>query len=317
MTRVLSVKSAMRKALVLSFAVHAAIFGVARPLALRAAAAASVPAAVPPEDHWTGTTADLPFAGQPGAVYEVAVDQAPPPAPAAPAPALPPDPPPAVAKPPVLAAAAAPSPAPADHPRVAAPVAPAAVEGAASPAPPRPARRPRSQGAPGGGGGVAGPWGPEGPGSLRDFGHAFTRAIAPASDSDPVWGGVPAGDAGKLEVAVHLDGSGHLTGSEPRGTAPPRALVSLVRRTMVLIQASTFAARDTTVILELRAVVREAAADGTDDQDAVDTVSGIASFTQGGQAGRDGEPRGGSPNPSGGGRHVKVTVRVVRSQPDR
>ena len=135
---------------------------------------------------------------------------------------------------------------------------------------------------------------------MRDFGHAFTRAIAPASDSDPAWGGVPVGDAGKLEVAVHLDGSGHVTSAEPHGAAPPRALVSLVRRTILLIQASTFAARDATVVLELRASVREAAADGTDDQDAVDAAGGTASFTQGGRA--------------GGGRHVKVMVKLVRTE---
>jgi len=293
MRRVLSVKSAMRKALVLSFAVHAAIFGVARPLALRAAAAAPS-ALAPAEDRWTGTTADLPFSGQTGAVYDVAVDPVVPVAPAVPAP-LPPAPADPILPTSPSAEAALPSKAPAPRP------APPAAS-------PRPKRRPRPDGAagegasstsavPAGGGGAGGPWGPEGPGSVRDFGHAFTRAIAPASDSDPAWGAVPLGDAGKLEVEVHIDGIGHITVARPRGAAPPRALVSLVSRTIVLIQASTFTARDTTVILELHASVREAAANGTDDQDAVDTARGTSSFTQ------------------ASGRHVQVRVKVLRVEP--
>ena len=156
---------------------------------------------------------------------------------------------------------------------------------------------------PGAGGGASGPWGAEGPPAVRGFGRAFTRAIAPASDSDPIWGTVALGDAGKLEVAVHIDGSGHVTSAEPRGAQPPRALVSLVRRTLLLIQAGTFAvggdSGGSTSIFELRAVVRAAAADGNDDQDVgkYEQGRGTAEFTQ------------------ATGRHVAVTVKMLRVEP--
>ncbi len=153
-------------------------------------------------------------------------------------------------------------------------------------------------------------WGPEGPPAVRGFGRAFTRAISVASDSNPAWGAVPFGDTGKLEVAVHIDGAGHITSAEPRGAAPHRALVSLVRRTVLLIQAGTFAvgsgdAAGSTSIFELRAAVREAAPDGKDDQDAGEYRDGrgTASFTQVARA------------PGTSGRHVDVTVKLLRVEP--
>jgi len=113
-----------------------------------------------------------------------------------------------------------------------------------------------------------------------------------------VWASVTLGDAGKLEVAVHVDESGHITSAEPRGVQPPRALVSLVRRTVVLLQAGTFAVRggavtEGTEILELRAVVRSA--EPQDDQDGFAADRGVAQFTQ-----------------VASGRHVEVTVKVLR-----
>ena len=59
-----------------------------------------------------------------------------------------------------------------------------------------------------------------------------------------MWAQAALGDAGKLEIAVHFDATGHVTGVEPRqGRARPGALLSLVRRTMVLRKASTFGCR--------------------------------------------------------------------------
>src|SRR5205814_124493 len=97
---------------------------------------------------------------------------------------------------------------------------------------------------------------------VRDLGRAFTRAIPTACASDPLWGPLPRGEAGKMEIAVHVDGSGHIASAEPRGHDPPKALVSLVRRTMVLLEAGTFAVRagavsEGTEIIELRASIRD------------------------------------------------------------
>ena len=297
MTRVLTSTGPMRKALVLCFALslaaHGAVLAVARPASALRKAPSALPSQPPPsEDRWTGTTAELPFAGSPAApVYDVTVETHPPPAPA-----------PAPAPPPILPDSTAPL----TPPAVAAPL--------ASAAPPRPRRKPRpapadraalassgdaSGAAPGGPAG--GSFGAEGPASVRDLGRAFTRAIPPACDADPVWASQPAGDTGKLEVAVHVDAAGHISGAEPRGDHPPRALLSLLRRTLPLLQAGTFAVRGGdlgagTEILELRAQISDAPA-GED-------APGRLAFAYGGGRGKAGFTQA-------SGRHVEVSVRVV------
>jgi hypothetical protein len=296
----------MRKALVLSFAVHAALFGVARPLALRHARAATAPDPAEAVDRFAGVTAELPFGGPSGAVYDVSVDPSPP----APPPA---DPPPAVA--PSPAPVEAPSPdAPAPSAPSAAPRASATAASTAASAPPR-RRKPRSDdsGAEQGashpspsparhGGGSGGPFGAEGPSNVRSFGRAFTHTIPLACSTDPVWAQAPLGDAGKLEVVVHVDAAGHVSGAEPRGASPPKALVSLVRRTMVLLEASTFAVHggevgEGTEILEIRAAVSQVAVDPSSEGGPLSLDNhepGTAGFTQ------------------ANGRHVEVKVRVLK-----
>lgn len=144
---------------------------------------------------------------------------------------------------------------------------------------------------------------------MRDLGRAFTRAIPPACDADPIWGTLAPGDAGKLEVAVHIDGDGHIASAEPRGTVQPKALVNVLRRTLPLLQAGTFAVRDGatsegTEILELAATVRDASAD--EDPSAPSQLAfeyargrGKARFTQ------------------SSGRHVEIAVRVVKIEAGR
>ena len=137
---------------------------------------------------------------------------------------------------------------------------------------------------------------------MRDLGRALTRAIPPACDSDPVWASLPIGPAGKLEVVVHIDESGHITGAEPRGAVQPRALVNILRRTIPLLQAGTFAVREGATaagdeILELSATVSDASdTSGAPNQLAFEYArgKGKARFTQ------------------SSGRHVEVGVRVVR-----
>jgi hypothetical protein len=129
------------------------------------------------------------------------------------------------------------------------------------------------------------------------LGRAFTRAIPAACHTDPLWAEAALGDTGKLELAIHVDEGGHITSAEPQGRSRPKALLSLVRRTVVLLQAGTFAVRagavgEGTEILELRAMVSDVPDPA--DKLASDTERGKAEFTQ------------------ATGRHVEVTVKVLR-----
>jgi hypothetical protein len=148
-----------------------------------------------------------------------------------------------------------------------------------------------------------GSFGAEGPGAVRDLGRAFTRAIPPACDSDPAWAAMPPGDAGSVEVAVAVDESGHVTGAEPRGVDPPKVLVGLVRRTLPLLQAGTFAIQGGAVgagvqIVKIGAAVREV---GPDEPNGLafeyERGRGKASFSR------------------GSGRRVEVSVRMLRVEP--
>ena len=188
------------------------------------------PAAAP--DRWAGTTAELPFAGPCGCRLR-----------RLPRPSR---------RRPRSGSSPAPGPVsgPGSGPR---PRAPAASDGAA----PRAPRRCRPMGAPLGEAPappeapvVAAPSPPRqrrpraaalvflllsvrarraGPAALRRRGPGL-RARASAAPSCapsrrratpiPVWAQVALGDAGKLEVAVHVDGTGHITSAEPRGREP-------------------------------------------------------------------------------------------------
>jgi hypothetical protein len=285
----------MGKALVMSLVVHVALVGVFRPS--RAVHAAPLPEIA---DRWSGTTAELPSAG--GQVYEVALEARP----AAPAPAeAKPDDAKAVE---VSVVAAEPVEA---KPVVAArePVARAAPKPAAKPA--RASERPPGHavgarpGGEGRGDGAAsgGAFGAEGPGSPRDLGRAFTRAIPPACTADPLWASLPAGDAGKLEIEVRIDAQGHMLSAEPRGTSRPEALLHVLRRTVPLLQAGTFAAREGattagTEILEITARVRDAEGEAAPDQLAFEYGRG----------------KGKARFSTAGGRQVEITLRVVKTE---
>lgn len=321
--RVLPSKSTMRKALALSFAAHGAIFGAFVPLAHRGARP-PVPELLPPTDAWTGTTAELPSAGgAAGPLVDVTVDARPaaadPPAPRAepapaPLPATPAAAPPPRDPPPHPAAEAPSPPRRRDPPRPAPPRAaspdPAPELPAAPRSSPRRARAVAAGGAPGAspGGAATGSFGAEGPASVRDLGRALTRAIPPACDADPVWATLPPGDAGTLEAAVHVDADGHITSAEPRGAVQPKALLNVLRRTIPMLQAGTFAVREGgtgegTEILELGARVSEAesADDGSPNQLAFEygRGRGKARFTQ------------------SSGRRVEISVRVIRIEASR
>jgi hypothetical protein len=298
----------MRKALFVSLLAHGAIFGGAGPLARAARAstpALEEPAdrwagdtfALPNAGALYDVSVDGPAVHAAPAAPASPAPEAPAPAKVEPAPAPAAPPAPAPAKPAVEAshvkdpAAHAPAkPAPeASHVKDPAPA-------AEKPAPPkRAARKPKPKtddeaGAPGdsaqeaGGGsggkfgagldGAAsgpkphGAFGAEGAGSVRDLGYALTRSIPMACSTDPIWSTLPLGDAGKIEVAIAVDETGHITSAEPRSKDAPKALLNILRRTMPLLEAGTFAIKKGTVsagvdVFELRAHVIEKGA--TDD----------------------------------------------------
>ena len=287
----------MRKALVLSFAAHAALFAAVGPLGQTYAKAALAP----PEDRWTGTTAELPSSGSgasAGPLLDVDVERQP--SSPAPVPAPVPVPAPAVAAP-------APRPKPAVH--RAKPRPPATGNTAeASDRPRRRTKKARPAASSSGGAGSSlgpashGSFGSAGKPSVRDLGRAITRAIPPACDADPVWSTLPLGSAGKLEIVVQIDASGHITSAEPRGAAQPKALVNVLRRTMPLLMAGTFAVREGATtegreILELSAIVSDASeGEGAPDQLAFEYARG----------------RGKARFAQSSGRRVEVSVRVIR-----
>ncbi len=148
-------------------------------------------------------------------------------------------------------------------------------------------------------------FGAEGPPSTRSLGRAFLRAVPVASQQDPAWAAAALGDAGKLEAAVHVDETGHITSSDTRTHDAPRALASLLRRTLPLLEAGTFALHDGAVtagteVLEIRATVTDVSSPANEPGTANpvtlshDYERGTAAFTQ------------------ANGRHVEVSVKVLR-----
>jgi outer membrane biosynthesis protein TonB len=324
--------SHMQKALVVSILVHAAVLAGARPIAAHLAhIIRPEPAALEP-DRWTGTSIEvstgldsLPAGPDQGTIAapssagastqnttsESQNTVSPPPASSS-APA------PSTTAQPDATAAPQPSQAPtAQRPkrqkRASRPAASASASASTSASPAAssaassaPSASPAASSAAGtgAGSGNAGTFGSEGQAAKRDLGRAFTRAIPAACAADPVWAKLAAGDAGTLRVELRIDAEGHIAGAEPLGDSPAKHLVNVLRRTVPLLQAGTFAVRGGAVTagkqtLELKAVVSDETAsdDEANGRDKLafsyDGGRGKASFTQ------------------TGGRRVDVSVRVV------
>lgn len=155
-----------------------------------------------------------------------------------------------------------------------------------------------------------GSFGAEGPSSVRDLGRAFTRAMPPACDSDKVWGKLPVGSAGSIEVAVTISEEGKISGFEPITKDPPAHLVNTVKRTLALLQGGVFAIAGGSVtsgrqVLRLSVELSDTAVTEDEAKSAMafgleshwEGKKGVASFTQ------------------SGGRHVEITVQFVRVLP--
>ena len=172
------------------------------------------------------------------------------------------------------------------------------------PAPPASPRPPKRKGGGGDAGGAsgdgakAGPFGAEGPSAVRSLGRAFTRAIPPACQADPGWGKLPVGDAGSIEVAITIDEAGHITGYKALASDPPKQLAALVKRTIALLDAGTFALKGDVgagvEVLRIQARVSDLEAEEAGGVAALSFGEGQAAFTQ------------------ESGRHVEVTLRVVK-----
>jgi len=310
----------MRNAVVLSIVVHAALFGAARPMATRVAALTERETAYDAPDRWVGTSIEVSTdQGKPDGRGDSTAARAPSPK-GAEAPMTPPASPGGAAQP---SAPVSDPPAP-----TAGSTAPKSPSAAPRPPPLKRARKPGTPRAPrpsgsaeakvagsataaadGGSaapGGRDGTFGSDGQAAVRDLGRAFTRAIPAACSADPIWAKVALGDAGTLRVELRVNAEGHLTSAEPSGDNRPTALVNVVRRTVPLLQAGTFAVRGGAVTagsqtIEIKAVVAEAGGDAESGGRenlafSYEGGRGMASFTQ------------------AGGRRVKLSVRVVKSE---
>jgi hypothetical protein len=77
---------------------------------------------------------------------------------------------------------------------------------------------------------------------VRNLATAFARAMPIANTGDPVWGTLPLGPAGSLQVSLELDDTGKLVRAVPSESPhAPEHLVRLVERTLALLRAGRFA----------------------------------------------------------------------------
>ncbi|WP_437601535.1 hypothetical protein WMF28_08065 [Sorangium sp. So ce590] len=312
---------AMLPALLVSALVHLGAWGSARPSPEAPESEPAVPTAErEPIDLWTGTTAALPGSG--GSTPPVDPRTGPESAPTARAPAdatrppAPaerdaaggePAPPPATAAPRVEAA---PRPKTAPRPRAAPRPSderrePAANEAAGDTARPSTARTSDGAGEAG-----QGDFGAAGASAVRNLGRAFTRAIPPACQADPIWATLPLGSAGKARFVIDIDEAGHIASWGPEGEEPPaRHLGNLAKRTVALLGRGTFAVARGAVTagkqtLEVSAVIRAGA-----DHGETGAPADLAWRFEGG--------RGKASFAQPGGRLVEIVVQVVRTEAAR
>ncbi|AUX21060.1 hypothetical protein SOCEGT47_015380 [Sorangium cellulosum] len=296
-----------------------------------------------PIDLWTGATAALPGSGDASRPVDDRAAPAGSPATPAPAGAAPPRAPVergaeagGVEAPPATAATAAPrGQAPPATAATAAPrgQAPPATAATAAPraravprpsaAAPRPGEERRAPAAAGravgqarsaaarssddAGEGGQGDFGAAGSSAARSLGRAFTRAIPPACQGDPIWATLPPGSAGKARFVIDIDDAGRIASWRPEGEEPPaRQLGNLAKRTIALLGGGTFAVARGAVTagrqtLEVSAVVRAGAGD-----EETGAPADLAWRFEGG--------RGRASFAQPGGRHVEIVVQVVRTE---
>jgi hypothetical protein len=136
-----------------------------------------------------------------------------------------------------------------------------------------------------------------------DLATTFTRAFPQAASADPIWSSVPFGSAGRAEVALVLDGDGHLSRSEIGGS-PSTALRRSIERTLVLLATRDFTARG--AVTKLRAIAR------VSRDDVHDGLHGdVFALSAGSFSGDVGAAFFALPPAAGPGRRVDVEIRLL------
>lgn len=143
--------------------------------------------------------------------------------------------------------------------------------------------------------------------SIRNLGHAFTKALPPACDSDKVWATLAVGDAGAIEVALIVSEEGKVTAFEPITPNPPAHMMSTVRRTVANVKRNMAAMSAGSVnpgqhVLRLSAKLSDTTV--TEEEVSGAAAFGLASTWEG----RKGIASFTQPT----GRHVEITVEFVR-----
>lgn len=137
-----------------------------------------------------------------------------------------------------------------------------------------------------------------------DLSATLTRAIPQAFSADRAWTDAAFGDAGVADLTLVLDEAGHLATSSVAGR-PSSALRSSIERTLALLAARSFTARQARTRLRLSARVTL--------DDLHDGLHGDVFALSGGSfAGTDGSAFFALPARAGPGRRVDVQVRELR-----
>lgn len=77
---------------------------------------------------------------------------------------------------------------------------------------------------------------------LMSLPKAFAKAVTAATHKDPVWDELPLGSAGQIRVVIRVNDSGKIEETKlDEKPAPPKPLVTLVERTLLLLKAGRFA----------------------------------------------------------------------------
>jgi hypothetical protein len=156
-----------------------------------------------------------------------------------------------------------------------------------------------------------GQFGAEGKSTARDLGHAFARAIGPANQADAAWSKLPTGPFATLEIAIDVDETGKVGDVVALSPTPNAQLLSLARRTVILLRGGVFHLRGAEAsagraVLRLRAEVSDLDASGAKVQGG--TIDLAFSYEHG---------KGKAAFTREGGRHVEIFVTSLRNEPSQ
>jgi hypothetical protein len=136
-----------------------------------------------------------------------------------------------------------------------------------------------------------------------DLATTFTRAFPQAASADAVWSSVSFGGAGRADVKLVLDETGHIVDSDTTG-APSPALRRSIQRTVALLAPRSFTAR--------AAITRLRVAAHVSHDDIHDGLHGdVFALSAGSFFGEVGTAFFALPQAAGAGRRVDVEVRLL------